>query len=681
MASPGNSAYVTRPGFGSSNPGTTDGDSDGFCWFGRDMNADGDCVDAGENDGARDCNDADATVNSGAMELCSNAIDNDCNGLPTLQDPACAAVVDRDGDGYCAMGRDTNGDRDCIDGAAETTADVDCDDTNVTVYPGARENCADGLDNDCSGVADASDPMCRGDVDNDGDGYCPIGRDLNDDGDCLAVGEPEGGFDCDDTRIDVNPDQMELCTDGVDNDCNGLADFRDGICAGFFDGDGDGHCPLGVDLNRDGDCIDEGEMGGAVDCDDTEMTISPSAGENCTNTSDDDCDGDVSLADSDCAGFLDLDGDRYCFVGFDMNRDGDCADAGEEGGEATDCDDTNATVNPTVVEACTAAELMTCGTMCTNDGVDDDCDGSPDGFDPGCAGDFRDFDGDAWCGVGQDLNGDGDCSDAGEQEGPADARPNDPTVYPGAPENCVDMRDNDQDGMVDEAAACTRDSDADGDGWCPLGRDLNGDGDCLDDDAGENFYGSDCDDSDVDRNPGAEEDCFDRRDNDCDGFVDLDDPSCFYLLDRDGDGFCGRGIDDNMDSDCLDEGEDRFGEDCDDTAAGVNPRATELCDNGIDDDCDGNVDAMDTQCPCPENSCNDGDPCTEDLCDPGLRCRFEPIAACMDGGMVESPDAGMETGGGGGCGCTTPGMGRTPWGAVMTMVGLGALVLRRRKRR
>ncbi|MCA9612743.1 MAG: MYXO-CTERM sorting domain-containing protein, partial [Myxococcales bacterium] len=69
-------------------------------------------------------------------------------------------------------------------------------------------------------------------------------------------------------------------------------------------------------------------------------------------------------------------------------------------------------------------------------------------------------------------------------------------------------------------------------------------------------------------------------------------------------------------------------------------------------------------------------------CDPGLRCRFEPIAACMDGGMVESPDAGMETdGGGGGCGCTTPGTGRTPGGAVLTMVGLGALVLRRRKRR
>ena len=677
QTSPGNSAYVTRPGFPTSSPGTTDMDGDDHCWFGRDTNGDGDCTDAGENDGARDCNDSDATVNSSAAEVCSNAIDNDCNGLPTLSDPACMDVVDRDGDGFCRMGRDTNGDRDCIDGAGELTADVDCNDDNVTVFPGARENCADTLDNDCNGVADGADSMCRGDVDNDGDGFCPIGRDVNGDGDCLTVGEPEGGFDCDDTRIDVNPEQTEMCTDGVDNDCNGLADFRDPTCAGFFDGDGDGHCPLGEDTNGDGDCIDAGEADGEPDCDDTDGMVSPSASEVCTNGGDDDCDGLVSLGDPDCAGYLDTDGDRYCFVGFDMNRDGDCADPEEEGG-ASDCDDTRAEVNPTVDETCTAAELATCGSFCTNS-LDDDCDGSLDGFDPGCAMDFRDFDGDGWCGVGPDLNADGDCSDEGEQVGPADARPNDPTVYPGAPENCVDMRDNDQDGMVDEAEYCTRDADADGDGFCPVGRDLNGDGDCLDDDLGENYYASDCDESDVARNPGAEEECFDRRDNDCDGFVDLDDSSCFYLLDRDGDGFCGRGIDDNMDGDCLDDEEDRFGEDCNDTNAAVNVRATEICDNGIDDDCDGAADTFDSQCPCPENHCNDDDPCTEDSCGPGWVCSYTPAVACMDGGV--GVDAGMEGGGGGGCGCAAPGAGHTPWGAVLVMVGVGIGALGRRRRR
>lgn len=673
--SPGNSAYVTRPGFPTSNPGRTDADGDDHCWFGRDMNGDGDCTDAGENDGSRDCNDTDPAVHSSTDEVCNNSVDNDCNGLPTLQDPACADVVDRDGDGFCRTGRDTNGDLDCIDGAGELTADVDCDDANVTVFPGARENCADGLDNDCSGLADEADPMCRGDVDNDGDGYCPIGRDLDGDRSCLSVGEPEGGFDCDDTRPEVNPMQTELCTDGVDNDCNGLADFRDPVCAGFFDADGDGHCPLGVDANGDGDCIDEGEMGGALDCDDTDATVSPSAGENCTNDRDDDCDGDVSLADTDCTPFLDRDGDRYCFVGFDMNRDGDCADPGEEGDP--DCDDDDADVNPTVVEACTAANLATCALLCT-DGRDDDCDGSPDSFDPGCATDFRDFDGDGWCGVGPDLNTDGDCSDEGEQIGPADARPNDPTIYPGAPENCVDMRDNDQDGMVDEAEACTRETDGDGDGWCALGRDLNDDGDCLDDELGENFYGSDCDDANAERHPGVGEECFDRRDDDCDGFVDLDDVDCFYLLDRDGDGFCGRGIDDNLDGDCLDEDEDRPGEDCDDTNAGVNVRAIEICDNEIDDDCDGNVDAEDTQCPCPEGYCDDGDPCTVDTCAPGLMCRHEATPACMDGGA--SLDAGMmESRGDGGCSALGPR--ETPWSAGWTtLMTLTALAWRRRRR-
>ena len=619
---PGNASYVTRPGFDTDNPGMHDADGDGYCWFGRDMDDNGDCLGPSENDGSFDCNDENGDVNSGAEELCTNAIDDDCNGLDTLQDSACEEVVDRDGDGYCPMGRDMNQDADCIDNG-EMTSDSDCDDTRITVSPGNRENCNDDLDNNCDSFEDEGDDQCRGDVDFDEDGFCPIGRDENGDGDCLDEGESEGGFDCDDANADVNPDQVEICDDTLDNDCNGNANFEDETCVTLYDGDDDGHCPLGRDMNDDRDCIDEGEAveesecEGVCDCDDANELINPSQLETCTNDTDDDCDDLVSLDDEDCAGYLDADDDRYCFVGFDMNDDGDCADEGEEGG-STDCDDEN----PDVVPAIGGEPTME---ICT-DMWDNNCDGSLNARDPMCR-DYRDIDGDAWCIVGQDLNDDRDCADEDEQAGlndetMRDSRPEDSTVFPGAPENCLDRKDNDQDGLIDEGplrfegdyrdegTTCVMDADVDGDGWCPIGQDVNGDGDCLDEE--ENIGRSDCDDNNAERNPGVDELCRNDRDDDCDGEVDLFDPDCFRLLDRDGDGFCGEGIDDNGDGDCLDDAEDRFGMDCDDTNAMINVRAREICEDEVDNDCDGNIDIADSQCSCTPESCDDRDPCTLD---------------------------------------------------------------------
>ena len=39
-----------------------------------------------------------------------------------------------------------------------------------------------------------------------------------------------GGNDCDDTRADIHPMAVEVCTDLVDNDCNGWADMADPFC-------------------------------------------------------------------------------------------------------------------------------------------------------------------------------------------------------------------------------------------------------------------------------------------------------------------------------------------------------------------------------------------------------------------------------------------------------------------
>jgi hypothetical protein len=38
-------------------------------------------------------------------------------------------------------------------------------------------------------------------------------------------------------------------------------------------------------------------------------------------------------------------------------------------------------------------------------------------------------------------------------------------------------------------------------------------------------------------------------------------------------------------------------DDCDDTDPAINPNATEVCDDQVDNDCDGDVDGADTDCP------------------------------------------------------------------------------------
>ena len=85
-----------------------------------------------------DCDDANASINPGATEICGDGIDQDCSGA----DLACdGADVDDDGDGY-------------------TENEGDCDDANASVHPGATEICGDGIDQDCSGA----DLLCGGDA-------------------------------------------------------------------------------------------------------------------------------------------------------------------------------------------------------------------------------------------------------------------------------------------------------------------------------------------------------------------------------------------------------------------------------------------------------------------------------------------------------------------------------------
>jgi len=101
------------------------------------------------------------------------------------------------------------------------------------------------------------------------------------------------------------------------------------------------------------------------------------------------------------------------------------------------------------------------------------------------------------------------------------------------------------------------------------------------------------------------ENCTNGIDDDCDGLVDGADPGCqgavagaectTYYNDSDADGY---GVTD--DSKCLTNPSDDYNTtqsgDCDDNKAEVKPGIAEVCNNQIDDNCDGATDCADSNC-------------------------------------------------------------------------------------
>ncbi len=100
----------------------------------------------------------------------------------------------------------------------------------------------------------------------------------------------------------------------------------------------------------------------------------------------------------------------------------------------------------------------------------------------------------------------------------------------------------------------------------------------------------DCDDDDPDIHPGASERC-DGIDNDCDGNTDESDATdaISWYRDYDGDGFG----DPDSTTDACDAPPGYVGnpEDCDDTSELASPIGEEVCNDGLDNDCDGDESA------------------------------------------------------------------------------------------
>ncbi|MEZ4408034.1 MAG: MopE-related protein [Polyangiales bacterium] len=594
-------------------------------------------------DPVRDCTvvrcRADAECDNGNVcdgaERCSGGL---CvTGAPLRCDDGVACTVDRcDPRGGCLNAPDDNR---CSDG-------VFCNGAEVCV---ARVGCTAGRPLLCDTGDRCTAGVCseaaRGCVmsprDNDRDGFGPIS--------C------PGGRDCDDANPRVNPAAPEVCNNGVDDNCDGLADCRDRACAGS---PACGPCtPTGPEAaqcndGRDNDCD------GFTDCSDFDCRAAPACmmciptgperdPMSCLDGRDNDCDGLSDCADPDCRFFPSC---MMCVpTGPEAGRCNDGRDNDCNG--AADCSDPACGMDP----ACRAPN-DTCATA-TPIGLPGRASGSTtaanNDYTPTCAMSsapdvayvFRnparqtvtiDTEGSSFDTMLQVFRA--DCSPANaiacdDDGGTGTAsrlvlRDLEPGTYfvvvdgwgssagafaltlsVGATEVCDNRVDDDGDGLVDcsdpdcrAAPACmmcipTGPENVGMNCFDGVDNDCNGVADCADFACAT--IPACCRPTGLENNAMA---CADGRDNDCNGLTDCADPACASVP-----ACCrptsrveaGTACFDGVDNDC-DGQRDCADPDCATQPMCCRPTAPEntpaACRDGADNDCDGLTDCADPQC-------------------------------------------------------------------------------------
>ena len=195
--------------------------------------------------------------------------------------------------------------------------------TIMVTYSQARRSMLTGVNDTCGtsygcGICHI-DPKGGGPLTPEGDDYLAAGydscifcTDVCGGGNCTDA-DADGyyaetgcgtGVDCNDSDPNINENAIEICDDGIDNDCDNKIDCADSECDSVCSPTSPEVCNDGID--NDGDR--------KVDCSDRDCRQDPSCtdgggdtggsegkGKTCSDGLDNDNDGAIDCADSDCA--------------------------------------------------------------------------------------------------------------------------------------------------------------------------------------------------------------------------------------------------------------------------------------------------------------------------------------------------------------------------------------------